>query len=238
MCFKASGSNHNGQDRKLQNRTNNEIRGLTAFSLRGELRIAKRDLDLETFNKLLAHFDPDTNRAGEMYESVRNGIIKYFECRGCGPAHELADETIDRAAQRIVEGAPIREGSFSAYFYGVARNVFHEHLRSPDRNQSSIELLPLHKHPSEDPIQSTRRQSEYDELERRLSCLESCIGQLAPEARGMMLTYYQGKERVRINNRKQLAEALGLPINGLRIRVHRHRAKLEACLTHCLAQTA
>lgn len=53
----------------------------------------------------------------------------------------------------------------------------------------------------------------------------------------MMLTYYQGKERVRINNRKLLAETLGVPMNGLRIRVHRLREKLEACLVDCLAET-
>lgn len=144
---------------------------------------------------------------------------------------------MDRAARRIVEGVHIHERSFSAYFYGVARNVFHEHLRSPDRNQSPIEVLSPHQHPSEDPAELSRRRSEYAELERRLACLESCIEQLAPEARGMMLTYYQGKERVRINNRKLLAEALGVPMNGLRLRVHRLREKLEGCLVDCLAET-
>jgi RNA polymerase sigma factor (sigma-70 family) len=193
-------------------------------------------LNQEIFDKLLAQFDSDINRAGEKYESVRAGIIKYFQCRGCAPALELADETIDRVACKVAEGVEIREGSFFAYFYGVARNVFHEHLRSRDRDQSTIESLPARSHPSEDPMKSAQRRTERTELERRLACLEACVNMLPPKARKMMLSYYEEKEGTRIRNRRRLAEVLGVDMNGLRLRVHRVREKLEACLIHCLAQ--
>jgi hypothetical protein len=53
----------------------------------------------------------------------------------------------------------------------------------------------------------------------------------------MILSYYEGKERVKIENRKRMAETLGVPMNSLRIRVHRIREKLENCLVNCLAQS-
>lgn len=192
-------------------------------------------MDQEGFDKLLTQFDPDVNRAGEEYEFVRRGMIKYFECHGCASAFELADETIDRIARKIVEGVQIQEGKLHAYCYGVARNVFHEHLRRPDRDQPAIELLPPHRHPSEDPIELSRRRSEQSELERRLVCLEVCVNLLPPEARKIMLSYYEGKRGARIRNRKLLAETIGVEMNSLRLRVHRVREKLEACLIDCLA---
>ena len=177
------------------------------------------------------------NLAGEKYEYVRCGIVKYFECRGCVPALDLADDTINRVARKLAEGAEIREGSLFSYFYGVARNVFHEHLRSPDRNQSPVDVLPTHKHPSETPLDVFERRHDNLDLEAKLSCLDACADTLPPETRKMIFSYYEGKERARIENRRRLAEALGVPMNSLRIRVHRIREKLEGCLVDCLSRS-
>lgn len=196
------------------------------------------ELDQNTFNNLLAKLDLDANRAGEKYEAVRLGMAKYFECRGCAPAFDLADETINRVARRLAEGAAVTEGSINAYFYGVARNVFHEHLRSRDRDQSPIDSLPPHAHPFVDPAEVSRRQIEEQESKGRLACLHFCVHQLPPETRVMMLSYYEGKQGARIANRKRIAEELGMPMNGLRIRVHRVREKLEMCLINCLGRPA
>jgi RNA polymerase sigma factor (sigma-70 family) len=178
--------------------------------------------------------DSDNNRAGEKYEQVRCGIVKYFECRGCVPALDLADETINRVARKLAEGAEIQEDRFFSYFYGVARNVFREHLRSPDRNQTPLDSLPPHRHPAGNLVD---RRSEQVELEAQLACLDTCAELLPPETRKMILSYYEGKQRARIENRRRLAEGLGVPMNSLRIRVHRIREKLEGCLLNCLAQS-
>jgi len=203
----------------------------------GDIQISKWDLDQETFDKLLARLDSDINRAGEKYEHIRCGIVKYFECRGCVPTLELADETINRVARKLAEGAEIRDESVLSYFYGVARNLFHEHLRDPDRNQTSVELLAPHKHPFENPFELNKLRSEYSELETKLACLDECAELLPPETRKMILAYYEGKQRARIENRRRLAEGLGPPMNSLRIRVHRIREKLEGCLVNCLASS-
>jgi len=182
-------------------------------------------------------FDPDINVAGEKYEYVRCGIVKYFECRGCLPALDLADETINRVARKLGEGAEIQHGSFSSYFYGVARNVFHEHLRRVDRNLAPVETLLPHQHPSVRPFETVEGRSEQVDLEAKLACLDSCTKSLSEETRKMILSYYEGKQRARIENRKRLAETLGVPMNSLRIRAHRIREKLEGCLVNCLAKS-
>lgn len=194
-------------------------------------------LNQAAFDKLLAQFDSDPDRAGEKYEQIRVGIIKFFECRGSAFPHDLADETINRVARKILEGADIQEANFSAYFYGVARNVFKEHLRSPDMNFAPIDALPRRQHPAEDPVQLIERRRVQREIERQLECLEACIENLPAAARKLVISYYELEKGAKIEYRKQLAEALGLSTNSLRIRVHRLREKLERCVEDCLARS-
>src|SRR4030095_10290739 len=140
-------------------------------------------------------FDSDINVAAEKYEYVRCGIVKYFECRGCLPALDLADETINRLARKLGEDAEIQHGSFLSYFYGVARNVFHEHLRRVDRNLAPVETLLPHQHPSVRPLEMFEGRSVQGDLEAKLACLDSCTQSLPEETRKMILSYYEGKER-------------------------------------------
>ncbi len=52
------------------------------------------------------------------------------------------------------------------------------------------------------------------------------------------MKYYHDEKRAKIDYRKQLADALGIPLNALRIRAHRVRISLEKCVKDCLAQAA
>lgn len=188
------------------------------------------------FDKLLAQFDSDPERAGEKYEKTRVRIIKYFECRGSAFPHDLADETINRVACKVLEGAVIREASFSAYFYGVARNVFKEYLRGSDVNVSSIDSLPRRLHPTENPDEMVERRKARQETEQQLECLEACMNNLPPASRKLAISYYELERSAKIEYRKQLAEALGLSTNSLRIRIHRIRERLEKCVGDCLTR--
>ena len=49
-----------------------------------------------------------------------------------------------------------------------------------------------------------------------------------------MLDYHQGEGGQRIRNRRRLAQSLEVPMNALRIRVHRLRSRLEACVRDCM----
>lgn len=167
---------------------------------------------------------------------MRAKLVKFFRCRGGSAPQELADEVMNRLARRVDEGEEIRRETLAEYFYGVAHNVWREFLRHPENAFSSLDALPASEHPAENPGQRAELIAAKRESERRLQCLESCTEKLPPETRQLIISYYEEEEGAKISNRRRLAEALGLPINALRIRVHRIRAKLEKCLTDCLSR--
>jgi DNA-directed RNA polymerase specialized sigma24 family protein len=186
------------------------------------------------FDKLLAYLDPNRERAGEKYETIRRKLIKFFECRGCGSAEDQADETINRVARRMDEGQQIWASEPAGYFYGVARNVLKEYRGAPEREFIAFECLPPYAHPGKD-VNALNEQSFG--IERQLQALELCIEMLSAESRELLLRYYQGEKGGKIRNRKSLAKRLGIPPNALRIRVHRIRASLEKAVSDRLLQS-
>lgn len=182
---------------------------------------------------MLQKFDVDIDRAAEKYELTRSKLIKYFEARKCLLAFELTDETINRVARRLSEGEEIAANSLSGYFYGVARNVFKEHLNSPEKAMLSLDLLQASNHLPEEPIEKNRSSSEKSDTERLLECLDSCVAELADKDREIILTYYKGEASEKIENRRQIAKSFGMNLNNLRIRVFRIRERLEECVRRC-----
>jgi DNA-directed RNA polymerase specialized sigma24 family protein len=172
-------------------------------------------LTQDEFDALLAWLDPDRDLAAQKYEEIRRRLIKIFVCRGCPVAEDLADETIDRVAGKVADVAPSYVGNPALYFYGVAKNVYHESLRPrPAPVPTPIPVV------DPDPPEPDR---EYD-------CLEECIKGLALEDRQLILDYYQEEKQAKIDHRKKLAEGLGIGLNTLRIRVYRLRARLQECV--------
>jgi DNA-directed RNA polymerase specialized sigma24 family protein len=57
--------------------------------------------------------------------------------------------------------------------------------------------------------------------------LDLFLNELSAESREMILTYYQGDGHKKIENRRALAEKLGIPQNALRSRAVRLREKLK-----------
>jgi hypothetical protein len=53
---------------------------------------------------------------------------------------------------------------------------------------------------------------------------------LRAEQRKLILEYYQGEQRAKIENRRRLAGRLGLTPNALTIQACRLRTKLEECM--------
>ena len=54
----------------------------------------------------------------------------------------------------------------------------------------------------------------------------------------MILKYYVAEGRTRIDNRRRLAQALGISETALRNRAQRLRDRLERCITGCLGGSA
>lgn len=177
----------------------------------------------DAFERLLGVLDPDRERAAEAYETLRQKLVRFFEWRGAGVPQDLADRVVDRVSRKLAEGETIREKP-SAYFYGVARNILREHWDEKKRERAALRALPR-EDPSgnPDPV-----------LEQRLRCLERCLDALSAENRGLITRYYHGETRRKIENRKNLAGSLAIPLNALRIRACRLREKIERCVVECL----
>jgi DNA-directed RNA polymerase specialized sigma24 family protein len=184
-------------------------------------RAARGALSAASLEAVLCLLDADRERAGVRYEAIRRKLARFFECRGCSHGDELADETIDRVGRRLAEGEHVRHADAGAYFHGVARNVLRESWRT--------------RRPCA-PAPARPAAVEADEAlgERRLRCLDACLATLSPEERQLILWYYQAGER-HVEARRGLAGALGIRMNALRIRAHRIRARLEACVRARLA---
>ena len=173
-------------------------------------------LTANAFERLLARIDPDRDTAGAQYELVRRKLIKFFECRGSLAPEDDADETISRVATRLEQEVV---QNLNAYFYGVARFVLLEEGRERARRRDSIDVesidLPAPREPNDD---------------ERMAWLEKCLDALPPASRRLLLAYYQEDKGDKIRHRRRLAESFGIPINALRIRLHRLRATVEECV--------
>jgi DNA-directed RNA polymerase specialized sigma24 family protein len=170
------------------------------------------------FDSLLAWLDPDRERAGEKYERIRCRLIKIFTCRCRPDAEELADETINRVVLKAERLAETYVGDPALYFYGVAQIVYKEALRKPP----PVVVCP--------PVENS------ENIEQQHQCLEQCMLQLSESNRELVLEYYQGDKRAKIERRKALAEKLGVAPNALRIRAHRIRLTLQDCVRSCLEE--
>lgn len=175
-------------------------------------------LTQEAFDSFLDWLSIDREQAGKKYEEIRRKLIKIFVCRGCKVAEELADETINRVAKKLPEIKESYVGDPAHYFYGVAHKV---HLEFVRRKPAPLPLPP--------PEHSDEMEMEYD-------CLERCIETLPPENRELVLQYYQEEKRAKIDQRKRLAQRLGIEVNALRIRAYRIRMSLQDCVRECLRQ--
>ena len=120
--------------------------------------------------------------------------------------------------------------NLNAYFYGVARLVFAESLKTREREQEAHEQ-------AAEIVEPPPAAGDSEETERH-ACLQRCLQGLTEENRYLIIEYYQDDKSRKIARRKGLAARLGIPLNALRIRAHRIRAGLEACTRKCMEQAA
>jgi len=178
-------------------------------------------LSKDALEKLLVHLDEDRELAGKKYETLRLGLIRFFEWRGCAFSSDHADETIDRVARRIVQGEEIR--NIHNYTAGVARFVFMEIVKEREKQQMALRQLPP------DPVRE-----ENPEDDTRAECLRRCLQALPPESLQLMMDYYRSEGRNKIDLRKKLAQQRDISAHTLRMRLQRLRGKLEECIADCL----
>jgi DNA-directed RNA polymerase specialized sigma24 family protein len=178
------------------------------------------------FDKLLERFSSNRDEAGIQYELARRKVIRFFEWRLVGTAEEYADETMNRVARRIDEGQNIDR--VMAYIFGVARVILKEIIKERERAPIALDDTP------DGLCQSA---PEVLDPDMRQICFDQCLETLEIESRKLILDYYEGDGRAKIQKRQQLANKFQIPLNALRIRVHRIRKTLENCIADCLEHT-
>ena len=180
------------------------------------------------FRCLLQWLDEGTDSAGQKYLEMRRRLVAYFDRKSCAAPDELADETLNRVARRLIEEGAIETKTPAKYCYIVARFVFLEHLREVQKATAVLDEIRRQRHGND----STAAVVD-DDKQKMLDCLERCASKLEPVNRELITRYYVGRERVKIENRRRLAESLGITINALAIRACRVRDTLEACVRQC-----
>ena len=184
-----------------------------------------RALTPDAFEKLLGALAADREAAGRRYETVRSGLVRFFEWRGCGEAERLADETIDRVCRKLEAGHPFDGGG--AYFHAVARNVLREHFKSERRRDRLWRRIapPADDSAWEHPFLLASES-------KRLACLDRSLRELPADERDLLRQYYDDA------GHQHLAQHLGISAGNLRIRVFRLRQALKATVERCLETKA
>jgi RNA polymerase sigma factor (sigma-70 family) len=184
-----------------------------------------RELTSQAFIRLLARLGDDEDQAARRYEDLRLTLIRSFEWRGAPFPEEHTDETFNRLARKLDEGVEIR--NINDYAYTVARLVWLESLKESDKRST-----PLDEMQGEPIALDTSR--EFREKEDSLDCLDDCLDALPDASRDLIMEYYVDEKRNRIEQRRNLAERLGLRRDALANRAQRLRDRLEQCVTRCL----
>lgn len=183
------------------------------------------------FQKLLEWLDEGEDSDGEKYLEMRRRLVDYFDRKNCLIPDELADETLNRVARRIEEEGGIESETSAKYCYITARFVFLESLRGKEKASVSIEDVSVKDTARK--FSASSADEENNLKEKLLACLEKCVGELDAANRELIVSYYYGVERVKIENRRALANKLGISSNALNIRACRIRDKLEICVGKC-----
>jgi DNA-directed RNA polymerase specialized sigma24 family protein len=181
-------------------------------------------ISAEAFHRFLAGLDPDREKAAERYEQMRHKLVVFFSVRGVSAPEEQADVTLDRVCRRIEEGERIED--VDAYLLSVARLVELESRRR-SRKERRLSWL-LRAAPAAD-------QEAAAASEDALACVDACLLTLPTADRDLLLRYYLDDKRGKIDNRRLIAEVLGVSPGALRLRVFRIRCRLEPCVRECLA---
>ena len=184
------------------------------------------------FRQFLNWLDEGTESGGEKYLEMRRRLVAYFDRKNCVAPDELADETLNRVARRLEEEGAMIDTPPARYCYITAKFVFLEYLRGDTHSQTSFAELPpqaldsVLRTPPTEPAAPAGK-------EHLFGCLEECLGKLVSTDRNLILGYYHGEQRTKIDSRRGLAASLNVTVNALSIRACRIRNKLELCLRKC-----
>lgn len=177
-----------------------------------------KDLTSESLKKLLGALSGDEAEAAQLYTNLRGSLVRFFQLKGISEADKAADETIDRAANKINEGAEIED--LTKFAFGVARFVFLESLRREQSRARAVNEFYLKDSAS----------VEFEES-NEIEAFRECFKKLYDHERELLLRYFEDLPADELfARRQQLAERERIEMNTLRNRISRLRKRLEDCI--------
>lgn len=172
----------------------------------------------EMFARFLELLAPDPEDAGRRYTNLHKRLIGLFRMKGLTDPVSAADETLDRAIVKIAAGAVVPD--VDKYCLGIAQNIAKEKYRLIKREESALRKFILEL-----------SESSGELVEKIYAILKPCFEKLPLDEQQLLLAYcrdVQGQSRAKF--RRRLAEALGISVLALRIRVTRLRNRLSDCV--------
>ena len=191
--------------------------------------VPRWELTCGALSGLLARLDPNPLAAGEKYEHLRRALLKYFSWHQMQGAESAVDETLDLVARRLEAGHPIED--VPAFAYGVARRVGLAHRRRAATRPTVTDDRYMAQ------LAAPAATAPTDEIEVRDRWLQRCLAEMSPNDRDLIVAYYAGAGRERIDGRARLAAALGVSENALRLRAQRLRDRLRNRAAELLERT-
>jgi DNA-directed RNA polymerase specialized sigma24 family protein len=190
-------------------------------------------LTQSAFRRLLEWLDEGTNSGGQKYEEMRRRLILYFDRRDCWSPDDLADETLNRVARRLEEEGSITGSGSAQFCYIKAREVLLEYWRKPERKQTGLDDPKANDLATRNAGAVGNPDVQWEGKEKRLECLEQCLHQLEHGDHDLIVRYYHGEKRTKIDNHQKMAHQLGITDKALGLRALRIRKKLEVCVNKC-----
>lgn len=185
----------------------------SAVSLRGS-NVHDGRVNAAAFERFLLWLGPDPESAARKYELIRGRLIMMFRARRCVFAEDLADTTFERVARKLASLTTEFTGDPARYFYGVAKKVYLEYQHEIRTTRIRVD------YPS-------TPSAEDPDLENMLKQLDTALNAIPKSDRELILNYYTGSGRNKINHRRALAKQFGLGPNALRLRVFRIRKLIQ-----------
>ena len=175
-------------------------------------------LTREGLDRLLLALGRNRDEAAARYERLRERLVFFFTRRQFILAESLADEVVDRLANKLSSGERIEVPE--SYAYGIARLVAQEETRRCIREAEANR----HYTRNISTVFDTQNEREIQEA------MEACLSLYPEEDRKLLTEYYTSRGRALIDHRREMAEALGMTQNAFRKRVFRLRRVIESCV--------
>lgn len=180
----------------------------------------------ENFDKLLDWLSRDRDEAGERFEQIRGGLIRYFHLKGCHEPELLADESMNRVIKRINDLDLMTGASHTSVFYGFANKVFLEYLRTEKRR--TIQL--------NDAFDLVFVGSAKLSADMAIDCLRECVNDLNFLDGKLIIEYYSEDKQAKVEARREIAVQNEMAMGTLHTRVHRIKGALRPCVEKCMSK--